>query len=51
MYKDYEYLTEHEKSLFGYTENVPSENEPIEEAWNEDYLLEIDALNDILNVK
>lgn len=48
---NYDYLTDHEKSLFGYIENVPSENEPIEETWNEEYLLEIDALNDILNVK
>lgn len=48
---NYDYLTEHEKHLFGYAENVPSEYEPIEATWNEDYLLEIDALNDILNVK
>lgn len=47
----YDYLTDNEKSLFGYTENVPSEQEPIEEAWNDEYLLEIDALNDILNIK
>lgn len=48
---NYDYLTEHEKSMFGYIENIPSEYEPIEEAWNEDDLLEIDALNDILNIK
>lgn len=51
MYNDYEYLTEHERNLFGYTENVPSEYEPIEEAWNEEYLLELEALNEILNIK
>lgn len=47
----YDYLTKHEKSLFGYIENVPSENEPIEEAWNEEDLLELEALNEILNIK
>lgn len=50
MYNDYEYLTEHEKSIFGYIENIPSEYEPIEEAWNEEDLLELDALNDIFNL-
>ena len=48
---NYDYLTDHEKHLFGYTENAPSEYEPLEEAWNEEDLLEIEALNDILNVK
>lgn len=51
MYSDYDYLTEYEKSIFGYIENIPSEYEPIEEVWNEEDLLEIEALNDILNVK
>lgn len=51
MYNDYEYLTEYERNLFGYTENVSSEYEPIEEAWNEEDLLELDALNEILNIK
>ena len=48
---NYDYLTEHEKHIFGYIENIPSEYEPIEEAWNEEGLLEIEALNDILNIK
>ena len=48
---NYDYLTETEKFLFGYTENIPSEHEPIEEAWNEEYLEEIEAINDILNIK
>lgn len=48
---DYDYLTEHEKSIFGYIEDIPSEYEPIEEAWNDEYLEEIKALNDILNIK
>lgn len=51
MYNDYDYLTEHEKSMFGYIENIPSEYEPIEEAWNEEYLEEVEAINDILNIK
>lgn len=48
---NYDYLTEHEKSMFGYTENIPCEHEPIEEVWDEEDLLELEALNDILNVK
>jgi hypothetical protein len=48
---DYNYLTEHEKSMFGYIEDVPSEYEPIEDAWNEEYLEEIEAINDIFNIK
>lgn len=51
MYKDYNYLTEHEKGMFGYIENVPNEYEPIEEVWNEEDLLELEALNEILNIK
>ena len=50
MYNDYEYLTEHERSMFGYIENIPSEYEPIEEAWNEEDLLELEALNEIFNL-
>ena len=48
---NYDYLTEHEKSMFGYIEDVPSENEPKYEAWDEGYLEEIEAINDILNIK
>lgn len=48
---NYDYLTEHEKSIFGYIENIPNEYEPIEEAWDEDYLMELEALNEILNIK
>ena len=48
---NYDYLTEYEKNIFGYIENTPSEYEPIEEAWNEDDLLELEALNEILNIK
>lgn len=48
---NYDYLTEHEKRMFGYIEYIPSEQEPIEEAWNEEDLLEIEALNEILNIK
>ena len=48
---NYEYLTENEKSIFGYIENIPSEYEPIEEVWNEEDLLELDALNDIFNLQ
>ena len=47
---NYDYLTEHEKYMFGYTENIPSENEPLEETWNEEDLLELEALNDIFNL-
>lgn len=48
---NYDYLTEHEKYLFGYIENIPSEYEPIHEVWDEEYLEEIEALNEILNIK
>ena len=48
---DYKYLTKHEASMMGYIENIPSEEEPIEEAWDEEYLEEIEAINDILNIK
>ena len=48
---NYDYLTETEKFLFGYTENIPSEYEPIEETWSEEYLLELEALNEIFNLQ
>ena len=48
---NYDYLTEYEKSIFGYIENIPSEEEPKYEAWDEEYLEEIEAINDILNIK
>lgn len=47
---DYNYLTEHEKRLFGYIEYIPSEYPPIESEWNNDESIEIDALNDIFNL-
>ena len=50
MIKEYEYLTEHEKSLFGYIENIPSENEPIDEVWNEEDVEAIEELNEIFNL-
>lgn len=50
MYNDYEYLTEHEKSIFGYIENIPSEHESIEEIWNEEDVEAIEELNDIFNL-
>lgn len=48
---NYDYLTDHEKSMFGYIENIPSEYEPKEDAWDEEYLEEIEAINDIFNIK
>ena len=48
---NYDYLTETEKFLFGYTENIPTEYEHIEEAWDEEYIEENEAINDILNIK
>ena len=46
-----DYLTETEKSLFGYTEHIPSEYPPYEnEEWNEDEITEIETLNDIFNL-
>ena len=47
---NYNYLTDHEKSLFGYIENIPSEYEPKEEAWNEEELETLETLNDIFNL-
>lgn len=48
---NYDYLTETEKTLFGYVEHIPSEYPPYGDAWNDETLTEIDALNDILNIK
>lgn len=48
---NYDYLTETEKFLFGYTENIPTEYEPTDDAWDEDYIEEIEAINDIFNIK
>lgn len=48
---NYDYLTEHEKSIFGYIENIPSEHEPYNtDIWDEEETEEIDALNDIFNL-
>lgn len=48
---DYEYLTEHEKKLFGYIEDVPQEHEPYNiDLWDEEDKNELDALNDIFNL-
>ena len=47
---NYDYLTETEKFLFGYTENIPSEYPPCEDAWNDEENEELDALNDIFNL-
>ena len=35
-----DYLTETEKSLFGYIEHIPSEYPPYENEWNEDEITE-----------
>ena len=48
---NYDYLTETEAFLFGYTENIPTEYEPKDDAWDEGYLEDVDALNDIFNIK
>lgn len=48
--RDYDYLTEHEKRLFCYTEYVPCEYPPLEDKWYDDESIEIDALNDIFNL-
>ena len=47
---NYDYLTETEKALFGYIENVPSEYPPYEDAWNDEENEELDALNEIFNL-
>ena len=45
-----DYLTETEKSLFGYIEHIPSEYPPYEDEWSEDEITEIETLNDIFNL-
>ena len=45
-----DYLTETEKSLFGYIEHIPSEYRPYDEEWNEDELEAIEELNEIFNL-
>lgn len=51
MIKDYEYLTEHEKSILGYIENIPNEYPPYNvDVWDEDEEEELNALNDIFNL-
>ena len=47
---NYDYLTEHDKSIFGYIEDVPSEHEPIDEAWSEEEVNAIEELNAIFNL-
>ena len=44
------YLTENEKNIFGYTENVPSENMSLHESWNNEDVETIETLNDIFNL-
>lgn len=45
-----DYLTETEKSLFGYIEHIPSEYPPYDEEWNEEEITEIETLNEIFNL-
>ena len=45
-----DYLTETEKSLFGYIERIPSEYPPYDEEWNEEELEAIEELNEIFNL-
>ena len=45
-----DYLTETEKSLFGYIERIPSEYQPYEDEWSEDEITEIETLNEIFNL-
>ena len=45
-----DYLTETEKSLFGYIEHIPSEYPPYEDIWDEEEATEIEALNDIFGL-
>lgn len=48
---DYEYLTEHEKKLFGYIEDVPQEYTPYDaDLWDEEDTEELDALNEMFNL-
>ena len=45
-----EYLTETEKSLFGYIANIPSEYPPYGEEWDNEELEVIEELNEIFNL-
>ena len=45
-----DYMTETEKSLFGYIEHIPSEYPPYEDIWNEEEEIELETLNDIFNL-
>lgn len=45
-----DYLTEHEKSIFGYIENIPSEHEPTTETWDNEDVETLETLNDIFNL-
>lgn len=51
---NYDYLTEHEKSIFGYIENIPSEHEPKIEIWDDKWDDEdveaLETLNNIFNL-
>lgn len=46
----YDYLTEHEKRLFGYIEYIPSEYSE-EDIYTNDDAHEIDFLDDIFNIR
>ena len=45
-----DYLTETEKSLFGYIEHIPSEYSPYDEEWDNEELEVIEELNEIFNL-
>ena len=45
-----DYLTETEKSLFGYTEHIPSEYPPYEDIWDEEETTDLEMLNEIFNL-
>ena len=47
---NYDYLTEHEKNIFGYTEDVPSEYEPTTETWDFEDVETLETLNNIFNL-
>ena len=48
---NYDYLTEHEKSIFGYIENIPGEYPPTNETtWNDEDVETLETLNDIFNL-
>ena len=46
-----DYLTETEKSLFGYIEHIPSEYPPHNEEWDSEELEVIEELNEIFNLQ